>query len=222
MKVFVTEVFFSFQGEGFNVGQPRVFVRLATNCPLSCVFCDSKYARSESRLLTNEDLLLMKKHPYLVFTGNEPLFNDGPEFMKYIMTEVRPLYVEVETNGTCLPIGIPELFTLINLWTISPKNPKTQSKEIDTTPVLLGYLRENLLENYVTKFIYNSKDDEDFILSIVDTFKVPNFKVWVMPRGENRDVYLDHLPLAWEFALNHGFNLSPRLHVETFNTKRGV
>jgi 7-carboxy-7-deazaguanine synthase len=222
MNVFVTEVFYSFQGEGVNAGQPRVFVRLATNCPLSCCFCDSKYAREESRLLTSDDISLMRNHPLIVFTGNEPLFSNGPRYIDYIINEVNPLFIEIETNGTCIPSIIDRLINKITLWTISPKNPKFQTKEVDTTPHLLGYLTSRGYANYAVKFVYNDADDDNFILSIVKGFDVPNFKVWIMPRGENRDVYLKHLPLAWEFALKHRFNLSPRLHIETFDTRRGV
>jgi 7-carboxy-7-deazaguanine synthase len=222
MNVFVTEVFYSFQGEGVNAGQPRVFVRLATNCPLSCCFCDSKYAREESRLLTSDDISLMRNHPLIVFTGNEPLFGNGPRYIDYIINEVNPSFIEIETNGTCIPSTIDHLVNKVTLWTISPKNPKFQTKEVDTAPCLLSYLISRGYANYAVKFVYNDADDDNFILSIVKGFDVPNFKVWIMPRGENRDVYLKHLPLAWEFALKHRFNLSPRLHIETFDTRRGV
>ena len=222
MKVFVSEVFLSFQGEGVNVGKPRVFIRLATGCPLSCKFCDTKYVRSISRSLSRKDLELIKSYPYLVFTGNEPLFMNGPQYILSVIYTVKPKYVEIETNGTHIPSTIELLIPVVDLWTISPKDPSTQSKKVDTTPYLLDWLIKNSCTNFVVKFVYDNERSGVYILDMVSRFKIPNDKIWIMPRGENRSVYHNHLKQAWEFALAHKFNLSPRLHIDTFDKKRGV
>jgi len=221
-RIKVSEVFLSFQGEGVNVGQPRVFVRLATSCPLSCSFCDSKYARTMSRSLTKDDIQLMKEHPYIVFTGNEPLFSYGPSWILTIVDEIRPEYVEVETNGTIIPSSIYDLCSRIDLWTISPKDPSVQDKEVDTTPHLLDWLNGHYFLDYVVKFVYNNRESDVFILRTVEQYKVPHNNVWIMPRGENRKEYHRHLTSAWSFALTHKFNFSPRIHIDTFDKKRGV
>jgi len=221
-EVKVSEVFLSLQGEGINAGQPRVFVRLATGCPLACSFCDSVYARALSKPLSEKDIQLIKSYPYIVFTGNEPLFSNGPEYIETIIDIVRPNYVEVETNGTVVPTLIHFLSTLVNLWTISPKDPFTQKKKVDTTPYLLGWLSEHHCSNYVVKFVYNNERSSVFILETVERYKIPPNKVWIMPRGETRSVYHRHLVQSWNFTLLHRFNLSPRLHIDTFNKRRGV
>lgn len=43
LRLKITEIFFSLQGEADTVGFPTVFVRL-TGCPLRCQFCDTAYA----------------------------------------------------------------------------------------------------------------------------------------------------------------------------------
>jgi 7-carboxy-7-deazaguanine synthase len=43
LRLKITEIFYSLQGEADTVGFPTVFVRL-TGCPLRCQFCDTAYA----------------------------------------------------------------------------------------------------------------------------------------------------------------------------------
>jgi len=70
--------------------------------------------------------------------------------------------------------------------------------------------------------VYNDEQSGVFILKTVERYRIDPERVWIMPRGETRAVYHKHLVPAWEFALFHGFNLSPRLHIDTFDKKRGV
>ncbi|MCZ6639200.1 MAG: 7-carboxy-7-deazaguanine synthase QueE, partial [Candidatus Dadabacteria bacterium] len=39
----ISEIFFSLQGEGLEIGLPTVFVRLFA-CDLRCTWCDTMYA----------------------------------------------------------------------------------------------------------------------------------------------------------------------------------
>ena len=43
VRLKITEIFYSLQGEADTVGFPTVFVRL-TGCPLRCQYCDTAYA----------------------------------------------------------------------------------------------------------------------------------------------------------------------------------
>ncbi|MCU0243003.1 MAG: radical SAM protein [Vicinamibacteria bacterium] len=71
----VNEIFLSIQGEGTRAGCPCVFVRLA-GCPLSCHYCDSRFARGEGHARDEAEVLAeIARYPYrlIELTGGEPL-----------------------------------------------------------------------------------------------------------------------------------------------------
>lgn len=79
VKLRITEIFASIQGESTWVGLPTVFVRL-TGCPLRCSWCDTAYAFTggESRSL-DEVLAEVARHglKHMCVTGGEPLSQKG-------------------------------------------------------------------------------------------------------------------------------------------------
>ena len=75
LRLRVSEIFFSLQGESTRVGLPTVFIRL-TGCPLRCVWCDTEYAFSGGEMRSIEEILdEVARHqtPYVCVTGGEPL-----------------------------------------------------------------------------------------------------------------------------------------------------
>lgn len=73
----ISEIFFSIQGEGVEIGLPTVFVRLF-GCDLRCTWCDSMYAVEgrDFREMTLEEVraeLEKFKCKRVCFTGGEPL-----------------------------------------------------------------------------------------------------------------------------------------------------
>lgn len=75
VRVKLTEIFLSIQGESSTVGWPTVFVRL-TGCPLRCQYCDTAYAFHGGEWFTI-DTVLKRVAAYGVghvcVTGGEPL-----------------------------------------------------------------------------------------------------------------------------------------------------
>lgn len=71
----ISEIFLSLQGEGRHTGWPTVFVRL-TGCPLRCVWCDTAYAFSGGRWMSQDDVLAAVQAQGVArvcVTGGEPL-----------------------------------------------------------------------------------------------------------------------------------------------------
>lgn len=79
MRVKLTEIFLSIQGEADSVGWPTVFVRL-TGCPLRCRYCDTAYAFHGGEWLQIEavvEKVASFETPHVCVTGGEPLAQKG-------------------------------------------------------------------------------------------------------------------------------------------------
>ena len=79
VRLRITEIFASVQGESSRVGLPTVFVRL-TGCPLRCTWCDTAYAFTGGSTRTLDDILAeVARHGlrYVCVTGGEPLAQKG-------------------------------------------------------------------------------------------------------------------------------------------------
>lgn len=75
MKLRITEMFLSLQGETRTVGIPTVFIRL-TGCPLRCQYCDTAYAFQGGEMMDIHAILEQVKSfgaQFVTVTGGEPL-----------------------------------------------------------------------------------------------------------------------------------------------------
>jgi 7-carboxy-7-deazaguanine synthase len=75
VRLKLTEIFHSLQGEADSVGIPTVFVRL-TGCPLRCQYCDTAYAFHGGEWWEIEAILARVADfgvKYVCVTGGEPL-----------------------------------------------------------------------------------------------------------------------------------------------------
>ena len=75
IRLKLTEIFLSIQGEADAVGWPTVFIRL-TGCPLRCQYCDTAYAFHGGEWFTLEQVLeVTASHGvrHVCVTGGEPL-----------------------------------------------------------------------------------------------------------------------------------------------------
>ena len=76
----VSEIFYSVQGEGIQIGLPTIFLRLF-GCDLRCMWCDTMYA-VEGTDFKNVDVEQIKKEIYkyqckrICITGGEPLLQE--------------------------------------------------------------------------------------------------------------------------------------------------
>lgn len=136
----VSEIFYSLQGEGYWVGRPAIFVRMA-GCNLHCPFCDTDSSIKET--YTAEELLGhiremvgLYKTPFVVWTGGEPNFQPihplTHDLRRKLHPELGKIYQAVETNGTLL--GAP-----VNWTTLSPKRDgQVVIKRADELKIVLG------------------------------------------------------------------------------------
>jgi organic radical activating enzyme len=124
VKIPISEIYPTIQGEGFLIGTPVVLIRLQ-GCNLSCEWCDTKYAiplKKESGKYLEEILREVKKYnrKRALITGGEPLYHREVFFLIDSLIQM-DFYVQIETNGT-LWIEELEKFSKESIYiSISPK-----------------------------------------------------------------------------------------------------
>ena len=75
LRLRITEIFLSLQGEARDSGWPTVFVRL-TGCPLRCSYCDTEYAFHGGQWRHIDSILAQVRSygvRHVCVTGGEPL-----------------------------------------------------------------------------------------------------------------------------------------------------
>lgn len=97
--LFVSDIFYSVQGEGSLTGRPMVFVRFS-GCNLTCAFCDEpKHRRKRKRMSIDEIVSIVMEYPAhaVYLTGGEPSMQD----LRPIIARLKKVgkFTAVETNG---------------------------------------------------------------------------------------------------------------------------
>lgn len=254
----IVEVFTSIQGEGCLTGTPSVFVRVS-GCNLRCCFkdsiCDTPYTsfKPEKGYLGIADILKeFTEHPNvtnMVITGGEPMLYSKAieQTIEEVAKLVKGLFVTVETNGTIAP----ELVSLVDLWSISPKlstsvpipgktynNPHygndswTFSEErceelnkIRFNPEAIAQMIDTGM--FQLKFVYSGPESiasiDEFlkVLEELDALVRP-YDVMLMPEGTTVEQITKNAQEAAQVCIERGWTLTDRLHLRIWGDKRGV
>lgn len=206
------EVFYSLQGEGAGAGCPAMFLRLA-GCNLHCVWCDTKHAWMGGIECSPQEVagLLACQSGWnrLVVTGGEPLMQakELEELFSLLPKEVK---IEVETNGSVEPT--PALIERVMTWNVSPKLLHARSGR---GALILNAFRT--LPNVWYKIVVRGEED----WAEVEALQLPRTRVMLMPCAADRERYRALLPEVAQMCTRHGVRLSPRLHVELWDTQLG-
>jgi len=100
--LFISELFYSIQGESTRAGLPCAFIRLS-GCNLRCRYCDASYTWEEPGTETaiRDILQWMHKYPGVLteITGGEPLLQDNIHLLTELLIDNGHM-VLIETNGT--------------------------------------------------------------------------------------------------------------------------
>ena len=98
-KLFINDMFWTFQGEGFNAGRRALFVRMP-KCNLACSWCDTTFDTFEKIPFDDfANFALQEKSKFAVITGGEPLLNKHTPIVVKLLKEL-DFYLACETNGT--------------------------------------------------------------------------------------------------------------------------
>ena len=155
----VSEIYLSIQGESTFAGRPCVFVRL-TACNLRCVWCDTPYAFSGGRRMSDDEIVeaVRREQCTLVeLTGGEPLLQPGAiDLMEQLLTE--GFEVLLETGGHMPIDDVPdEVVTILDV-----KCPASGEADKMHWPNL-----DQLSDRDEVKFVVSDRADFEYACGIV-------------------------------------------------------
>ncbi|AKJ95736.1 7-carboxy-7-deazaguanine synthase [Thioalkalivibrio versutus] len=117
VRLRITEMFVSLQGEAAQVGWPTAFVRL-TGCPLRCRWCDSEYAFEGGEALmlaTILDWVGRAGVRHVCVTGGEPLAQPGCLPLLEGLCDAG-FSVSLETSGAMEIAGVDPRVAIVMDW----------------------------------------------------------------------------------------------------------
>ncbi|WP_297982144.1 7-carboxy-7-deazaguanine synthase QueE [uncultured Methanobrevibacter sp.] len=195
VKIKVSEIFTSFQGEGPYVGTPASFLRLY-GCNLNCEWCDTDISTYE--ILSVDEVLeiLLTQMEFnniktLIITGGEPTLQ-MKEITRLIDDLPEDIHVQMETNGS-----IFEYLSEID-YVVSPKENKEE--------VFKNYYK---YDNVYFKFVIEKQEDIDEINELKKKYNYDK-TIWLQPEF-NRDVEIANL-IRENFPRLENIKLSVQTH----------
>ena len=195
IKIKVSEIFTSFQGEGPYIGTPATFLRLY-GCNLNCQWCDTDISTYEMLSVDDVAEILMTQMEFnninlLVITGGEPTLQ--MEEIKRLIKEIpEDIKIQLETNGSIFEY-LPEIE-----YVISPKEDKEK--------VFENYYK---YDNVFFKFVITCEEDIDEVISIKNKYGYDK-TIWL--QGEfSRDALMADL-IRENFPRLKNIKLSVQTH----------
>lgn len=227
IRIKISEVFSSIQGEGPSVGRPSTFVRLAL-CNLRCTWCDTPYTWDWERFdpkaeisvrdvdeLAGEVRGLVPRN--VVITGGEPLMQQAP--LEALTAALDGFRFEVETAGTQVPSQA--LIDRIDQWNVSPKLAHS-GNPLDRRRVPEALARFAALPGATFKVVVRGEADLDEVSELCADFSIAPERVWLMPEATDAETLIARSLELADLAVARGMNLGTRLQVLLWGDTRGT
>ncbi len=230
--MFISETFYSLQGEGELTGVPSVFIR-TSGCNLRCNWCDTPYAswNPEGTERSLDELVAeVSRHParHVVLTGGEPMIAKA---IRELAAALRAAgqHITIETAATVAPDGIA-----CDLASLSPK--LRNSLPDDRLPAAWRERHEATRWNpaavrawvdgyaYQFKFVVSSPADVEELEALLAALgrDIPRHKVLLMPEAVSLESLRERSAWLGELCKARGYRYAHRLHIELYGNKRGT
>jgi 7-carboxy-7-deazaguanine synthase len=151
----ISEIFYSIEGEGIEIGRPEVFIRLS-KCNLKCVWCDTKYALNKGKQMSIESIIQkIEKYPCksISITGGEPLLQNEELFGLISKLKQAGFWVQINTNGTLFD---KQIFDMVNFISMDCKCP---SSEMISDLEVIVKVRDLFSNKTQFKFVISNEED---------------------------------------------------------------
>ena len=230
--MFISETFYSLQGEGELTGVPSVFIR-TSGCNLRCNWCDTPYAswNPEGTERSIDELVAeVRRHParHVVLTGGEPMIAKN---IRDLAASLRAAgqHITIETAATVAPDGIA-----CDLASLSPK--LRNSLPDDRLPAAWRERHEAARWNpdavrawvdgyaYQFKFVVSSPADIEELEALLASLgrNIPRHKILLMPEAISLERMRERAAWLGDLCKTRGYRYAHRLHIELYGNKRGT
>ena len=211
----ISEIFYSIQGEGIEIGMPTVFVRLFA-CDLRCTWCDTMYA-VEGRDFTEVSLdkvideIQKWDCKRVCITGGEPLIQ--MEEVSELASELIKMGYNIllETSGHKMP---PEVFwgenSVISMDCKCPASGMHDRMDFSLYPKLRS--RDQL------KFVIQDEADYEYAVNILGRLRI-KANIIFQPAGGLGVGWITERVIRDNLS---GVRVLPQLHKIIWGDKRGV
>ena len=211
----ISEIFFSLQGEGLEIGLPTVFVRLFA-CDLRCSWCDTMYAvegRDFRDYPVSEVMSEIEKHECkrVCITGGEPLIQ-AKEVEELAERLIGDNYtILLETSGHKMPP--PVLWTENSTISMDCKCPSSQMQDRMDFDLFIKLRPKDQL-----KFVIQDEADYEYAREILNRYNIKANIIFQPAHG---------LDLIWitEKVIDDKLDfvrVLPQLHKIIWGDRRGV
>lgn len=182
VKLKISEIFTSIDGEGARTGLPCIFLRLY-GCNLHCSFCDSQYAcvddaYTEMTIQEILDKLESDKIRAVTLTGGEPLLQKGVYDLINSLT-ISGFWLNIETNGSIDVSQIDHLRYVANNTDVMITMDWKCNGSGMTDKMLIGNL-EYLHNCDVLKFVVSDIEDLNQMKELIDSYEI-DAQIFVSP-----------------------------------------
>jgi len=211
----ISEIFFSLQGEGLEIGLPTVFVRLFA-CDLRCNWCDTMYAvegRDFRDRTVSEVVKEVEKHECkrVCITGGEPLIQikEVEELANHLISDNYTILLE--TSGHKMPP--PGFWTENSTISMDCKCPSSSMQDKMDFDLFIKLRPKDQL-----KFVIQDEIDYEYARGILNRYDIKANIIFQPTDGSE---------LGWitEKVIDdklESIRVLPQLHKIIWGDKRGV
>ena len=224
------EIFYSILGEGKRAGKTAIFIRLSI-CNLHCIWCDTDYTwnwegsnfkhindgKSDYKKFKKEDWVIdveidelietIESYPCkrIILTGGDPLLQQKELCFLAQKLKAKGCFIEVETNGTLLPITAMDRH--VDQYNVSPKlNNSNNELKLRVKDKAMKYFQKSHKSTF--KFVIDNKEDIEEVLWLRDQFEINPKDIYLMPQGTLSDTLQNKQHWVVDLCKQYGINFT--------------